>query len=71
MKSVVAAGIPPLTPETPPQLIAGISQASRLAFMDGLHTAFTLSTVLAAATIVLAFWIKAGRKPTGPGAAHL
>ena len=71
MKSAVAAGVPPVAPDTPPAVAEVLTRISNLAFMDGMHTAFTVSTILAVLPIVLAFWIKAGRKQEGPTAVHM
>ena len=37
MKGVVAAGIPAVGPDTPPDMIGAITRATHLAFMDGMH----------------------------------
>ncbi|MGI5214513.1 hypothetical protein [Plantactinospora sp. CA-290183] len=67
----VAAGVPPVSPDAPPAVVEAITRITQLAFMDGMHTAFTVSAALAVVPIVLAFRIKAGRRQEGPTAAHV
>ena len=68
MKSAVAAGVPPVAPGTPPQVAEVIVRVAHLAFMDGLHLAFSLSAIMSVVAIALGFWVRAGRKQHGPGA---
>lgn len=66
MKEAVAAGVAPVRPGMPPQVVEAITRASHLSFIDGMHLAFWVSAGVAIAAALLGLLVKAGRKTEGP-----
>jgi EmrB/QacA subfamily drug resistance transporter len=50
----------------PAQIASTVTDAVHNSFMDGMHLAFVLSTIVAVLTAILALFVKSGRKIEGP-----
>jgi EmrB/QacA subfamily drug resistance transporter len=70
MKELVAAGIAPVREGMSPQVVAAVTRASHLAFLDGMHLAFAVSAVVTVFAAGLGLLVRAGRKTEG-AAVHL
>ncbi|RJL22816.1 DHA2 family efflux MFS transporter permease subunit [Bailinhaonella thermotolerans] len=73
MKQPVSMGIAPITPQMnlPAPVAELITKAAHLSFMDGLHLAFTVSTVVAVVAAALGLIVKAGRKSEDAVQVHI
>ncbi|MGW8529755.1 MULTISPECIES: MFS transporter [Nocardiopsidaceae] len=70
MQSVVAQGGAVLPEGASPEVAAAVTQASNLAFMDGLHLAFTIAAAVMLAAAALSLLMRSGRMTDGP-AVHI
>lgn len=59
-RQAVAQGIVPITHSTPPALIAPITHASYLAFLDGLHNAMLVGAIVSFAGALVALLVRRG-----------
>ncbi|GAA0942771.1 MFS transporter [Nonomuraea longicatena] len=65
-KAAAFGTVPPeLTQGLQQQVVDALSNAVRLSFMDGMNTAFTVSTIVALITAALALLVRSGRKVEG------
>ncbi|MDF5752588.1 hypothetical protein [Spongiactinospora sp. TRM90649] len=62
MKDAVAYGQAPVTPDLHAQVAQAITTASDQSFLDGMHLAYTVSTVVAVVAALLVVFVRAGRR---------
>jgi MFS family permease len=65
-REAVAQGLAPVTAHTPHALIAPITLASKLAFLDGLHRALLVGAIVAFAGALLSLLCRRGHEVDGP-----
>lgn len=70
MQSVVAQGGAVLPEGATPEVVAAVTEASNLAFMEGLQLAFTIAAAVMLVAAVLSLFMRSGRMTDGP-AVHI
>ncbi|WP_435107996.1 DHA2 family efflux MFS transporter permease subunit [Nocardiopsis synnemataformans] len=70
MQGVVAQGGAVLPEGAPPEVVAAVTEASNLAFMEGLQLAFTIAAAVMLVAAVLSLFMRSGRMTDGP-AVHI
>ncbi|WDZ90276.1 MFS transporter [Nocardiopsis sp. HUAS JQ3] len=70
MQSVVAQGGAVLPEGATPEVVAAVTGASNLAFMEGLQLAFTIAAAVMLVAAVLSLFMRSGRMTDGP-AVHI
>jgi EmrB/QacA subfamily drug resistance transporter len=69
VKQAVSQGIAPVTARTPQALVGPITSASKLAFLDGLHSALIVGAIVAFAGALLSLLCQRGHEVEDPAGA--
>ena len=67
-RQTVAKGIVPVTHSTPHALIAPITHASYLSFLDGLHKAMLVGAIVSFVGALVSLLVRRGHEVGGPAA---